>query len=486
MSAVDFESCYRALLGKDARFDGYFFTGVRSTGIYCRPSCPAITPQRKNCTFFPTAAAAQESGYRACKRCRPDASPGSPEWNVRGDLAARAVRLISEGLVDREGVSGLASRLGYSERHLRRVLIEETGASPLALAMAERARNARILIETTALPVSEIAFASGFSSIRQFNDAIRRIFAKTPRELRAGARLTEFSKESESRTQQLQLRLARRDPFDHECLFSFLSVRAVPGVEEFDSGIYRRAVSLPHGPGVVELWPADGFVSCQLELADLRDLPVAVQKCRQLLDLDADPVAVSDALGSDRWLAGSIKRAPGLRVPGAVDAEEIAVRAVLGQQVSVAAARKAAAKLVEAFGKPLSAPIGNITHLFPSAEVLADADLSAMGLTSARAETLRNLCSAIAGGEVTLDRGADRVEVQSQLRAIPGIGPWTSSYIAMRGLGDPDAFPGGDLGLRRAVEKIRGEKVSPVELERRAESWRPWRAYSAVHLWNQM
>jgi AraC family transcriptional regulator of adaptative response / DNA-3-methyladenine glycosylase II len=482
----DFERCYRAVRSKDARFDGWFVTAVTSTGIYCRPSCPAMTPKRANVRFLPSAAAAQRGGFRACKRCRPDASPGSPEWNLRADAVGRAMRLINDGAVEREGVSGLAQRLGFSERHLHRQLVAELGAGPLALARAQRAQTARLLIETTTLPFTDVAFAAGFPSIRQFNETVREVFATTPTELRRGVRRNGHGEHATG----LTLRLRHRAPLDAPGLLAFLGTRAVPGVETWDAtrGAYRRVLALPHGPGVATLAPsaADDYVHCELRLSDLRDLAAAVQRCRRLLDLDADPVAVDDALAADPLLAPLVRRAPGRRVPGAVDGAELAVRAVLGQQVSVAGARTVAGRLTAALGEPLPDGLADeqLTHAFPSAAALAAADPAELPLTRARTHALVTLCRALTddGGALALDSGADRDATRERLLTLPGIGPWTAEYIAMRALGDPDAFPATDLGVRKALEQLgqAGDHAAATQL---AERWRPWRAYAVQHLW---
>src|SRR5215218_8163320 len=344
----DFEHRYRAVRGRDVRFDGWFYVAVTSTGIYCRPSCPAVTPKRSNVCFYPTAAAAQYAGFRACKRCRPDAVPGSPEWDARADLVARAMRLISDGVVDREGVAGLARRLCYTERHLNRLLAAEVGAGPLALARARRAHTARLLIETTDLPITEAAFAAGFASIRQFNDTIREVFAVTPRELRRVRGRREAGVPGE-----IPLRLPFRTPFDAIGMLHFLGTRAVAGVESFDGETYRRTLRLPHGAGTVDLSDGGDHVRCVLRLDDLKDLGTAVQRCRRLLDIDADPVAVADVLGADPLLGAIVRRSPGRRVPGSVDGAELAFRAVLGQRVSVASAGTLAGRLVARCGEPL-------------------------------------------------------------------------------------------------------------------------------------
>ena len=326
---IDLEQGYRAVTARDARFDGQFILAVRTTGIYCRPSCPAITPKRRNVAFYPTAAAAQQAGYRACRRCLPDAVPGSPEWNLRADLAGRAMRLISDGIVEREGVPGLARRVGYSERHLTRVLTTELGAGPLALARAHRAHSARLLIETTTLPLADVAFAAGFASVRQFNDTIRAVFGATPTELRTAARRR--ARGAAPTAGRLTLRLPYRPPFDAAGLLGFLAARAIPGVESVVDGEYARTLSLPHGQGTARLRPADGHVDCTLRLTDMRDLGSAVARLRRLLDLDADPGAVDELLSADPALAPLLAATPGIRLPGCVDAAEIVSRALIGR-----------------------------------------------------------------------------------------------------------------------------------------------------------
>lgn len=472
---LDADRIWEAVESGDARFDGWIYVGVRTTGIYCRPSCPARTPKRENVRFYRTAAAAQDAGFRACKRCRPDATPGSPDWDLRSDLVGRAMRLIGDGVVDREGVTGLAARLGYSERHVHRQLTAVVGAGPLGLARAQRAQTARVLLETTAMPATEIAFAAGFSSVRQFNATIREVFAATPRELRARAR--RHGRPADSGT--IALRLPYREPFDGDGLVAFLGRRAVPGVEEVVDGTYRRSLRLPHGAGIVELTPADGHVLARLRLDDVRDLAAAVQRSRVLLDLDADPHGVAEVLGRDPLLGPLVAAAPGRRVPGHVDAHELAIRAVLGQQISLGGAATLAGRLVAACGEPLERPLGGVTHLFPEPAALVDAE---PGVPRARAAALRGLASALAAGDVRLDAGADREEAQAALVALPGIGPWTASYIAMRALRDPDAFLPTDLGVRHAVERL-GRDGDPSSVLELAEAWRPYRATAVQHLW---
>ncbi|MFE5219883.1 MULTISPECIES: DNA-3-methyladenine glycosylase 2 [unclassified Streptomyces] len=477
----DREHCVRAVQSKDARFDGWFFTAVLTTRIYCRPSCPVVPPKPENMTFYPSAAACQQAGFRACKRCRPDTSPGSPEWNLRADLVARAMRLIADGVVDREGVPGLAIRLGYSTRQVERQLLAELGAGPLALARAQRAQTARLLIETTPLPMAEIAFAAGFSSIRTFNDTVREVFALSPSELRArvpGSRAAA----APGTPGALALRLPFRAPLNPDNLFGHLAATAVPGVEEWRDGAYRRTLRLPYGHGIVALGPRPDHIACRLTLSDLRDLTVAISRCRRLLDLDADPVAVDGRLRTDPLLAPLVDRAPGRRVPRTVDEAEFAVRAVLGQQVSTAAARTHAGRLVTAHGKPLDDPEGGLTHLFPSAEALAAVDPETLAMPRTRRTTFTTLVRRLADGTLSLGVDSDWAEARARLLALPGFGPWTVDVIAMRALGDPDAFLPTDLGIRRAAGVL-GLPSTPAALTARAEAWRPWRAYAVQYLW---
>jgi AraC family transcriptional regulator of adaptative response / DNA-3-methyladenine glycosylase II len=482
----DFDRCYRAVQSKDARFDGWFVTAVRTTGIYCRPSCPVRPPFARNMRFYPTAAAAQRAGYRACKRCRPDASPGSPEWNIRDDLVARAMRLIADGTVDRDGVAGLAARLGYTSRQLQRLLQEETGAGPLALARAQRTQTARILIETTDLPFGDIAFAAGFSSIRQFNDTVRLVCDSTPTELRRRAITRGSGDATQLRSPgTVSLRLPVRVPFAHEGVFGHLAACVVPGCEEVRDGAYRRTLRLPFGNGTASLTPAPDHVRCVLVLDDFRDLTSAISRCRRLLDLDADPDAVIDVLSCDPALAPIVAKAPGQRIPRTVDEAELAVRAVLGQQVSTKAARTHAGRLVSAYGDPINDANGALTHTFPSIEQLSDIDPVHLAVPASRRRTVTALVAALADGSVVLHAGCDWDAARNQLLAVPGIGPWTAEVIAMRGLGDPDAFPASDLGLRSAAQQL-GLPADDRELTARSQRWRPWRSYATQHLWTTL
>ncbi len=502
----DFEHCYRAVQSRDPRFDGWFYTAVTSTGIYCRPSCPARTPAPAHVRFYPSAAAAQQAGFRACLRCRPDAAPGSPEWNVRADVVARAMRCIADGVVDREGVVGLASRVGYGVRHLHRMLAGEVGAGPLALARAQRAQTARLLVETTELGMAEIAFAAGFSSVRQFNDTVRRVLGRTPTQLRERAahvrghgRLAPHrgGTDGSAAASTIALRLPYRRPMAVPEVLRFLGARAVQGVEAFAPGSYARTLRLPHGHGLVTLVPGDGHVSARLALADLRDLSAAVARCRRLLDLDADPDAVDAALGNDPLLRPLVRATPGRRIAGAVDGFETAVRAVVGQQVSVPAARRVLARLVAGAGPEVGVPVPSgdplaptrpgttraLARVFPNpGEVLA-ARPEAFAMPAARREALLALARAADGGGLALDAGADPEEVAARLVAIRGIGPWTASYVALRALGDPDVFLPGDLGVRRALARL-GAPTAPAAALALSATWRPWRSYALMHLWS--
>ncbi|MEV7286258.1 AlkA N-terminal domain-containing protein [Streptomyces sp. NPDC093252] len=452
---MDEDTRYEAVRSRDARFDGAFFFAVETTGIYCRPSCPAVTPKRRNVRFFPTAAAAQCSGFRACRRCRPDAVPGSADWDVRADVVGRAVRLIRDGVVDREGVAGLATRLGYSARQVQRQLTAELGAGPVALARAQRAHTARVLLQTTPLPITEIAFAAGFASVRQFNDTIREVYALTPSALRAAA---PAPRRRTPGATGIPLRLAHRGPYHAASVLDLLAAEAVPGVEEVTGPpgdrTYRRTLRLPYGTGIAAVAERTGssgtathpggWLDAVLHLTDQRDLTTAVQRLRRLFDLDADPYAVDARLGADPRLARLIAARPGLRSPGAADPEELAVRALVGPAD--------AAELVQRHGKALDAPDGTLTHLFPEPAALA----------AARPGTpLAALTTALADGTVRLDPGADRDGSEAALRALPGVDAEVVATIRTRALGDPDVAPPG-TGL--------------------PDTWRPWRSYAVRHL----
>ncbi|MEV0526256.1 AlkA N-terminal domain-containing protein [Streptomyces sp. NPDC050439] len=455
---MDEETRYEAVRSRDARFDGEFFFAVETTGIYCRPSCPAVTPKRKNVRYYTTAAAAQGSGFRACRRCRPDAVPGSAEWNVRADVVGRAMRMIGDGVVDREGVSGLAVRLGYSPRQVQRQLTAELGAGPVALARAQRAHTARVLLQTTGLPITEIAFAAGFASVRQFNDTIRAVYALTPTALRAAAPRGGGAGQA-TPAAGVPLRLAYRGAYQAGAVFDLLAEEAVAGIEQVSGArggkpggkpggrTYRRTLRLPYGTGIVAVEESDhgvgGWLDARLHLTDLRDLTTAVQRLRRLFDLDADPYAVDERLGADPRLAPLVAARPGLRSPGAADPDEFAVRALVGRDV--------ASLLVERYGKALDAPCGTLTHVFPEPGALAG-----------EPGPLGELATALADGRVRLDAGADREDAEAGLVALEGgVDAGVVALIRMRALGDPDVgWPGGGA----------------------AEGWRPWRSYGVRHV----
>ncbi|WP_314148602.1 AlkA N-terminal domain-containing protein [uncultured Leifsonia sp.] len=481
-----FAERYRAMSARDARFDGQFITGVHSTGIYCRPSCPAVTPKPGNVTFYLTAAAAHEAGLRACKRCLPDAVPGSPEWNVRDDLAARAMRLIADGEVEREGVPGLARRLGYTPRHLGRVLTAELGAGPLALARAHRAQTARLLLTGTDLPITDVAFAAGFTSVRQFNETMAEVYHVTPGAIRSSARRRPAAAHVAAGGAALTLRLPARAPFDGGSLLDFLSARAVPGMETAGGdGTYARALRLPHGPAVVRLTlsgtPDAPAVECDAVLADVADLAPLVARVRRLLDLDADAAAIDQALSADPALAPLVAARPGLRVPGAVDAEEIVFRALIGQQVSVPAARTALSRLTDELGERID--LGGFSRLFPTAAAIAEHGREVLRGPAKRIDAIVGVAQALAEGSLTIDVGESREDLERRLVALPGIGPWTAGYVALRVLGSPDILLTGDLALRQGAARL-GLPAEPRALAAYGTRWAPWRSYAGMHLWN--
>ena len=472
------DRCYRALRARDARFDGRFFVAVRTTGIYCRPVCPAPAARRENVSFYGNAAAAEEAGYRPCRRCRPETAPGSPPWAGTAASVERALRLIDEGLLDEHGVDALAARLGLGDRHLRRLFLQHVGATPLSVARTRRAHFARRLIDQTRLPLTQVAFASGFRSVRQFNELLKATFGAAPRELRRAAR------GPAPETAGLELRLPARPPYDPAVVLAFLAPRATPGLEQADGLLYRRLVRLPDGPARVEIEAGERGLALRVSRASGSGLMALVAGARRLFDLDADGPAVHAHLRRDPALAAHLPRPAALRLPGTLSPWELVVKAVLGQQVSVAAARTFAARLVERLGEPVAGH-EPLVRLFPEPATVAESDLDGLGLTKARAATLRALARAVADGHVRLEPGAPSDETRAALCAIPGIGPWTAAYVALRALGDPDAFPAADLGLRRALAEG-GALPPPAEVERRAEAWRPWRGYAVFALWNSL
>lgn len=469
-TALDFERCYRAVSTRDSRFDGQFFTAVRTTGIYCRPSCPAITPKRVNVTFLPTAAAAQQAGYRACRRCLPDAAPGSPLWNTRADLAARAMRLIGDGVIERGGVPALAAALGYSQRQLTRVLTSELGAGPLALARAHRAHTARLLIQTTSMSMSDIAFAAGFASIRQFNDTVREVFAISPTAMRDEARRANGRTISNG-SGALTLRLPYRAPLDRRWLKWFLSAHSAPGTELWEDNAYRRNLRTPHGHATVRLTLRDGYVGAELALRDMRDLAPTVARLRHLLDLDADPVGIDEALG-----IGSADGPPftaGIRVPGCVDGAELLLRTMIGQQISVSAAITHTARLVAALGDTVGGPV---PRLFPTPEVIAERGAEVLTGPARRVRAIVAAAATLASGDLVLHSARTADDLRHDLLALDGVGPWTADYVTMRLLADPDILLNTDLVVRQGAAR---HGIDLTDTRR----WAPWRSYLSMQLW---
>ncbi|WP_067688447.1 DNA-3-methyladenine glycosylase 2 family protein [Nocardia jejuensis] len=507
---LDFERCYRAVATRDARFDGQFVTAVRTTGIYCRPSCPAITPKRTNVNFLPTAAAAQQSGYRACRRCLPDAAPGSPLWNTRADLASRAMRLIADGVIERGGVPALADALGYSQRQLTRVLTSELGAGPLALARAHRAHTARLLIQTTRLPMSDIAFAAGFASIRQFNDTVREVFAVSPTTLREESRRRNGDT-LPTTNGLLTLRLPYREPLDKAWLEWFLSAHTAPGLELWEDGVYTRSLRTPHGHTTVRMSVQPGHVRATLALQDMRDLAPTVARLRHFLDLDADPVGIDEALATGMMGAslrpavstdgfrprpdqagsavlrdgplrdgaalgpgpGGLVLSPGIRVPGCLDGPELLIRTMIGQQISIAAANTHTSRLVQMLGESIPGPI---PHLFPTSAAIAEHGAEVLTGPARRIESIVRAARSLADGEVVLHSGRTATELRRDLLAMDGVGPWTADYVTMRLLSDPDVLLHTDLVVRR------GATLLGIDLTDTAR-WAPWRSYLTMHLW---
>jgi AraC family transcriptional regulator, regulatory protein of adaptative response / DNA-3-methyladenine glycosylase II len=472
---LDWRVCSRARLSRDARFDGKFFIGVLGSGVYCRSICPAPTAKEKNVRYFPSAAAAAEAGFRPCLRCRPECSPGTPAWLGTSNTVSRALRLISESGLEDGGVEVLANRLGVGSRHLRRLFLKHLGATPSAVAQTRRLHFAKKLIDETTLPMSHVALASGFGCVRRFNVAIRKTYHRTPTQIRRLARQTTTLPDN-----QYLFRLRFRPPYDWEGMLEFLTARATPGIEVVDMGSYRRSIAMngTEGHFEVSLDANHPALSVHIQFADSRALFLIVERIRRMFDLNADWQAIAERLRTDPVLAARVEANPGIRVPGSWDGFELATRAILGQQITVKAATSLAGRIARAFGKRFSATSG-LTHLFPFPEVLADANLAGIGLPKARAQTIRALACAVCDGQISFDGVMDSDDFLTRLCEIPGIGRWTAQYVAMRALGEPDAFPAGDVGLLRALDLTR-----PADLEQRAEQWRPWRAYAAMYLWN--
>lgn len=468
----DPQVCEKARLSRDARFDGLFFTAVRSTGIYCRPVCPAPAPKARNVTYYATAAAASAAGYRPCLRCRPELAPGAWAWRSGNELVAGALRLIECGLLDHAPVAALAERTGLSERHLRRLFADTLGVGPLQVAATRRLLFARKLLDETTLPITDIALGAGYGSVRRFNAAFRDSFGMAPREMRR--------RRVAPGAQGVRLRLGYRPPYDFAAMLRFLETRSVPGIERVHAHAYERVFAMQGAAGRLQVTAIEDAPALQLVVQHPRAdvLTDVVARVRRVFDLDADPRAMARGLDGDPLLKRLLRRHPGIRVPGGWDGFEIAVRAVLGQQVSVAAARTLASRIVARWGAPLP---GDAGHVFPTPQALASAPLEEAGVMGQRARTIRGLAAAVAAGEVDfrIERGLDAfIEAWT---ALPGIGPWTAHYIALRALGHPDAFPAADLILRRRAGE--GATLSTRELEARSQAWRPWRAYATLLLW---
>jgi AraC family transcriptional regulator, regulatory protein of adaptative response / DNA-3-methyladenine glycosylase II len=472
---LDWQVCSRARLSRDARFDGKFFIGVLTSRVYCRSICPAPTAKEKNVRYYPSAAAAAEAGFRPCLRCRPECSPGTPAWSGTSNTVSRALRLISESGLEEGGVEGLAERLGVGSRHLRRLFLRHLGATPNAVAQTRRLHFAKKLVDETTLPMNQVAFASGFGCVRRFNAGIRTVYHRTPTQLRRLMRQTVVQPEN-----QYLFRLRFRPPFDWKGMLAFLASRATPGVEVVEPGCYRRSISLnrDHGYFEVSLDEGNDTLIARVQFGNPRSLFSIVERIRSMFDLNADWAAIVEGLGTDPGLVDRLEAHPGLRVPGCWNGFELATRAVLGQQISVKGATTLAGRIARTFGQPFHASSG-LTHLFPTPEILAKARLASIGLPRARAETIQALARAVCSGQISFDGIVDSDDFLARLCQIPGIGKWTAQYVAMRALGEPDAFPRDDLGLLHALKL-----ESSCELEQRAEAWRPWRSYAAMYLWN--
>ena len=476
---LDAKACYRAIATRDARFDGRLFIAVKSTRIYCRPICPARTPKRENVAFYPSAAAAQEAGYRPCLRCRPETAPDLGVWRGTSNTVSRALALIEKGGLDGADVEALADRLGVGERQLRRLFRRHLGASPIAVAQTRRVLLAKHLIHETRLPMSEVALAAGFGSIRRFNETFQHLFGRAPSTLRRG-----IGAASPGPAGEVAILLPYRPPYDWPAMLAFLRARAIPGVEAVARDGYTRTIEVVGAHGTVAVRPATGnALRATIQFPQLSALPTIVARLRRVFDLIADPEVIGAHLSEDSRLAPLVAARPGLRVAGAWDGFELAVRGLLGQQITVAGAATLAGRLVAAYGKPLAGSVEGLSHVFPGPERLADADLSSLGLTRARAAALGSLARAVVADPQIFGPRQSLDAAVLKLRALPGIGEWTAQYIAMREMREPDAFPAADLGLMRAMADRKGRRPSPGELLARAERWRPWRAYAAQHLW---
>jgi AraC family transcriptional regulator of adaptative response / DNA-3-methyladenine glycosylase II len=475
-SAPDPKVCEQARLTRDARFDGLFFTAVRTTGIYCRPVCPAPTAQARNVEYFPNAAAAASAGYRPCLRCRPEAAPGTPLTRARSELVAAALRMIDAGALDEASVAQLARRIGVGERHLRRLFVAELGAGPAEIAATRRLLFAKKLLTETALPVTHIAHAAGYASLRRFNTAFLDGYGRAPRVIRR--------EQSAPANSTLTLRVPFRAPYDFSALLAFFARRAIPGLEHVDASSYTRRFAFGGKAGSLRVTQmrSEDALALTVDFPDTTRLQAIVARVRRLFDVDADIAAITAQLASDPRLRGHVRKHPGQRLPGGWDGFEIAVRAVLGQQISVAAARTLATRLLERFGEPATLPDGETIRLFPTPQALADADLARIGLPRTRAQTLNAIARALCDGGVGFRPEQSLDDFVASWCELPGIGAWTAHYIAMRALSHPDAFPAADLVLRKALADG-GAPLSARAVESLAERWRPWRAYAVMHLW---
>lgn len=480
-TCMDHDACYRVIKLRDPRFDGRFFTAVKTTGIYCRPICPARTPKSANVIFYPTAAAAQEAGFRPCLRCRPETAPDLGAWRGTSNSVSRALRLIEMGALDESDVETLATRLGLGERQLRRLFRQHLGASPVSVAQTRRVLLAKQLIHETQLPMSEIAFASGFGSIRRFNEIFQALYRRSPGELRR-AQKPEVSAGPQG---EITLLLRYRPPYDWQAMLEFLRRRAISGIEQVTERTYARSIQFERSHGTVLVEPTNGpALRATIRLPRLSALPKVIARLRRVFDLAADTDAIAAHLAQDPTLAPLVKARPGLRVPGAWDGFELAVRAVLGQQITLTGAVRLAGRLVARHGERMAQPFGTITHVFPAPKTLAEADLTLLGMPRSRAQTLSALAAAVVADKHFFDANRDLEEAIAQLRSVRGVGDWTAQYIALRQLREPDAFPAGDVGLIRALAACEGQRRSSSELLLRADAWRPWRAYAAQHLWS--
>lgn len=478
---MDFEACRRAFITRDARFDGRVFGAVKTTGIYCRPICPARTPKAQNMTFYPTAAAAQEAGYRPCLRCRPEASPDLGAWRGTSNTVSRALALIEGGALDTGDVDALAARLGVGERQLRRLFRQHLGAAPITVAQTRRVLLAKQLIQETRLPMAEVALASGFGSVRRFNETFQQLFGRPPGELRR------LSGEASAETAGVTVKLPYRAPYDWDAIIGFLTARAIPGVETVSARRYARTLSVDGASGVIVVTPGDGdFLVAEIRFPKLKALPAVIARIRRVFDLTADPHLIGAHLSQDPSLAPLVAARPGLRAPGAWDGFEMAVRAILGQQITVTAARNLAAKLVETYGEPTLDPAATrlgLTRIFPTPERLVGQDIAALGMPRARGAALEALARTVAADPTIFTPRADLESAIKALSALPGVGEWTAQYIALRELREPDAFPHADIGLLRAMADPDGARPTPEALLARSQGWSPWRAYAAQHLW---